>query len=127
MAKKTGLSTTFEVKIDGDGWIGKASLTLLPRIDRAQIAQDYQDKSEGMSVVDTVKYVEAAVAKQVVSISLKHIESGEEFKSLEELQYIEEGDAILNKLFHVVLRGRPTGNVLRLQSKDRPLQPQTEG
>lgn len=125
--KKTGLSKTFEALIEGDGWNGKASFKVLPRIDRIQIAQDYEDKSDKMSNVETTKYVEEIVDDHVNSIYLKHIESGEEFNSLEELQYIEEGDMFLNKLFHIVLRGRMPGNVLRLQSKDPQLQRQTEG
>ncbi len=123
MAKKKAKSKAdnyFEVKIDDSGWTGKISIRRLSRIERMTLSQTYLEEVEKFDdEIKKIEYIEKCIDDNVKTIFLKHVESGEKFKSLDELQYIDVGDEIVVKIFNAVIKGRSPGNVLKLQLKDQ--------
>lgn len=60
--------------------------------------------------LDDALYHTDLVKKHVKSVDLVHVESGEKITDFEELEYYQEGDAVISELINVVYNGVQLGN-----------------
>lgn len=60
--------------------------------------------------LDDALYHTDLVKKHVNVVDLVHVESGEKIKEFEDLEYYQEGDAVISELINVVYNGVQLGN-----------------
>lgn len=60
--------------------------------------------------LDDALYHTDLVKKHVKVVDLVHVESGEKIKEFEDLEYYQEGDAVISELINVVYNGVQLGN-----------------
>lgn len=92
-------------------------IDLLKHLERIDTMKTFSFKlnAEGQvdqTAIDTSEYskkIYLLVKERVKSVSLKHVESGSEFKSLEEVEFYQEGVELINELGALLLGGLKLG------------------
>jgi len=103
-------------------------------IDRMKFVQEVQAENQIDPSLKDEKEIEAAqdqknmqsavrmaelASKYITGVNLKHRESGEEFNSFEELQYVQECSLISSECFEHLAKGRALGKASKPRSPSK--------
>lgn len=100
-------------------WEGSVTLRLPTFDERYEYIESLNIKATDEGEIETmttakqiasVREMVKVSKKHYVTIDLKHKESGEEIKSFEEMQYVEDLHAVMIELATMLLRGFKVGN-----------------
>ena len=105
------LGKVFKIELEDEDWSGSVSLRILPYNERMNFAK-LSSENDGDDYDQAVK-LNQLLKENIDSLDVKHVK-GMEFKSVDDLEYYEEGALLMSKMIPLLIKGAPLGNVLKL-------------